>query len=39
MAITNGNSDIVMPVSPMGGFGNMGGFGGGDWGREPRNMY
>lgn len=32
MAITNGNSDIVMPVSPMGGFGNMGGFGGGDWG-------
>jgi len=32
MAITNGNSDIVMPVSPMGGVGGFGGFGGGDWG-------
>ena len=33
MAITNGNSDIVMPVSPM--YGGGGGFGnsfGGDWG-------
>ena len=32
MAITNGNSDIVMPVSPLGGGGFGGGFGGGDWG-------
>jgi len=31
MAITNGNSDIVMPVSPLGGGGFGGGFGG-DWG-------
>ena len=30
MAITNGNSDIVMPVSPLGGGGFGGGFGG-DW--------
>lgn len=36
MAITNGNSnELVMPVSPMGFGGGMGGFGnsfGGDWG-------
>lgn len=31
MAITNGNSDIVMPVSPMGGVGGFGGGFGGDW--------
>ena len=32
MAISNGNADVVMPVSPMGGIGGLGGFGGGDWG-------
>lgn len=35
MSLTDGNgSDLVMPVSPMYGGGNNGGFGnfGGDWG-------
>ena len=31
MAISNGNSNIVMPVAPFGGGGGIGGFGG-DWG-------
>lgn len=30
MAISNGNTDVVLPVSPMGNFGNGGAFGG-DW--------
>lgn len=33
MAITNGSTDVVMPVSPMGGgMGSFGGFGGDSWG-------
>lgn len=31
MAITENGNELVMPVAPMGGYGNNGGFGGDGW--------